>query len=106
MSNRALHSGGNYRAEATKDASQYPPNLTGVAAAAGLEAVPYCPDTDELLNDEDNLQEFWKPQTSIKLVREGISDLRQAWSDMAGTLKTLADGADLVLTGMIHQASP
>ncbi|ACC40802.1 glycosyltransferase [Mycobacterium marinum] len=80
-----------------------PPNLTGLAAAAGLEAVPYGPDTDELLNDEDNLQEFWKPQTSIKLVREGISDLRQAWSDMAGTLKTLADGADLVLTGMIHQ---
>ncbi|WP_443986899.1 glycosyltransferase, partial [Mycobacterium marinum] len=26
-----------------------PPNLTGLAAAAGLEAVPYGPDTDELL---------------------------------------------------------
>ncbi|EUA93999.1 hypothetical protein I551_8728 [Mycobacterium ulcerans str. Harvey] len=106
MSNRALHSGGNYRAEATKDASQYPPQPDRRGRGSGLGGGALRPDTDELLNDEDNLQEFWKPQTSIKLVREGISDLRQAWSDMAGTLKTLADGADLVLTGMIHQASP
>lgn len=80
-----------------------PPNLIGLAEAAGLDAVSYGPDTQALLNDEDNLHEFWKPQTSIKLVREGIADLRQAWADMAATLRSLASGVDLVLTGMIHQ---
>ncbi|CAM4074088.1 glycosyltransferase, MGT family [Mycobacterium basiliense] len=81
-----------------------PPNLTGLVTSAGLEAVPYGPDTQELVDGEDSYQhDFWKPQHSIKLVREGMADLRQAWSEMATTLMSLADGVDLVLTGMIHQ---
>lgn len=68
-----------------------PPNLIGLAESAGLDAVSYGPDTQALLDNEDNYHEFWKPQTSIKLVREGIADLRQAWADMAATLRSLAD---------------
>ncbi|MBW0017752.1 MAG: glycosyltransferase [Mycobacterium sp.] len=80
-----------------------PPNLIGLVESAGLSAVPYGPDTQELLDDEDNLQKFWKIQNSIKLLRQGMDDLRQAWADMAATLRSLADGADLILTSMIHQ---
>lgn len=80
-----------------------PPNLIGLVESVGLTAVPYGPDTQELLDDEDNYQKFWQIQNTIKIAKVGMDDLRRAWADMAATMKTLADGADMIVSGMIHQ---
>src|SRR5271170_267145 len=79
-----------------------PPNLIGFVESAGLAAVAYGPDIQPLLK-EDAYREFWKIQNSIKLLTDGIEELRQAWAEMATTLASLADGADLLVTGMIQQ---
>ena len=79
-----------------------PPNLIGFVESAGLAAVAYGPDIQRLL-EEDAYREFWKIQNSIKLLSDGIEELRQAWAEMATTLASLADGADLLVTGMIQQ---
>ena len=79
-----------------------PPNLIGFVESAGLAAVPYGPDTQALL-DEDVYRKFWKIQNSIKLLRAGMDYLSEVWAEMDATLRSLADGADLLVTGMIHQ---
>ena len=79
-----------------------PPNLIGFVESAGLAAVAYGPDTQALL-DEDSYRKFWKIQNSIKLLRSGVDLLYEAWAEMGATLRSLADGADLLVTGMIQQ---
>ncbi len=79
-----------------------PPNLIGFVESAGLAAVAYGPDTQALL-DEDVYRKFWKIQNSIKLLRAGIDYLSEVWAEMGTTLVSLADGADLLVTGMIQQ---
>lgn len=79
-----------------------PPNLIGFVESAGLAAVGYGPDTQQLI-DDDSYRKFWKIQNSIRLLTEGIEELRQAWADMSTTLTSLADGVDLVATTTIHQ---
>jgi UDP:flavonoid glycosyltransferase YjiC (YdhE family) len=80
-----------------------PRNLIGLAESAGLEAVAYGPDTQEMLDAEDSFREFWKVPTAIRLMREGMDELRQAWAEMATTLRSLADGVDVLVTGMVQQ---
>ena len=89
-------------AEGTKFAS--PSRLTWLALSSrpALTAVAFGPDI-QLLLKEDAYREFWKIQNSIKLLSDGIEELRQAWAEMATTLASLADGADLLVTGMIQQ---
>ncbi|MGC2568777.1 MAG: glycosyltransferase, partial [Mycobacterium sp.] len=79
-----------------------PPNLVSFVESAGGTAVAFGPDI-QLLLKEDAYREFWKIQNSIKLLSDGIEELRQAWAEMATTLASLADGADLLVTGMIQQ---
>ncbi len=79
-----------------------PPNLIGFVESAGLAAVAYGPDTQALL-DEDSYRKFWKIQNSIRLLRSGVDYLYEAWAEMGATLRSLADGADLLVTGMIQQ---
>ena len=88
-----------------------PPNLVGFVEQAGLQAVAYGPDSREALN-ADFLQNFWedfpanflKFQNPLKLVRETVVPLaaepfEKDWAEMSTTLASLADGADLMLTG-------
>lgn len=79
-----------------------PPNLVSFVESAGGTAVAFGPDIEPLLK-EDAYREFWKIQNSIKLLSDGIEELRQAWAEIATTLASLADGADLLVTGMIQQ---
>jgi UDP:flavonoid glycosyltransferase YjiC (YdhE family) len=79
-----------------------PPNLVGFVESAGLAAVAYGPDTEELL-DEDFFRKFWKIQNPLSLIRAGQEYITRGWAEMSATLKSLADGADLILTGMIYQ---
>ncbi|MFY9767281.1 MAG: glycosyltransferase [Mycobacterium sp.] len=80
-----------------------PPNLIGFVESAGLPAVAYGPDSEAQL-EEDFFHGFWKIQNPMSLVRKGVDYLAQGWAEMGTTLTSLAEGADLVLTGQTYQA--
>jgi UDP:flavonoid glycosyltransferase YjiC (YdhE family) len=79
-----------------------PPNLVDFVESAGLAAVAYGPDSEEQL-DEDFFRKFWKIQNPLSLIRAGKEYITRGWAEMSRTLTSLADGADLVLTGAIYQ---
>ena len=79
-----------------------PPNMLGFVESAGLAAVPYGPDSQEF-NEKEIVRNFWNIQTPIKVLRAAKEYLSQVWAEMGTTLTSLADGADLLLTGMIQQ---
>ena len=79
-----------------------PPNLVGFVESAGLPAVAYGSDTKEQL-DDDFVRNFWKIQDPIKLVRAGTEFITRGWAEMNSTLMSLANGADLLLTGVAYQ---
>ncbi|PHO30199.1 glycosyltransferase [Mycobacterium tuberculosis] len=79
-----------------------PPNLIGFVETAGLSAVAYgSRDSQEQL-DEQFLHNAWKLQNPIKLLREAMAPVTEGWAEMGTTLTTLADGADLVMTGQTY----
>jgi UDP:flavonoid glycosyltransferase YjiC (YdhE family) len=80
-----------------------PPNLVGLVESAGLAAVAYGPDSEAQL-EEDFFHDFWKIQNPMSLVCKGVDYLAQGWAEMGTTLTSLAEGADLVLTGQTYQA--
>ncbi|MGW4096196.1 MULTISPECIES: glycosyltransferase [unclassified Mycobacterium] len=82
------------------------PDLVGFAEAAGLPTVPYGPDTAVWSDAHRDFWirffgNFWKVQELAKLMREmreiGESVV-QFWEEISTTLKSLADGADLLVT--------
>jgi UDP:flavonoid glycosyltransferase YjiC (YdhE family) len=79
-----------------------PPNLVAFVQSAGLAAVSYGPDSQAQLK-EDFVQNFWQIQDPVRLVRAGTEYITRGWAEMSRTLTSLADGADLVLTGAIYQ---
>lgn len=79
-----------------------PPNMRDFVESAGLTAVAYGPDSQKL-HDEDFVHNFWNIQTPVRVVRAAKEYLREVWAEMGTTLASLADGADLLLTGMIQQ---
>jgi UDP:flavonoid glycosyltransferase YjiC (YdhE family) len=79
-----------------------PPDMLGFVETAGLAAVAYGPDSREF-NDEEIVRNFWNIQTPIKVLRAAKEYLGQVWAEMGTTLASLADAADLLLTGMIQQ---
>jgi UDP:flavonoid glycosyltransferase YjiC (YdhE family) len=79
-----------------------PPDMLGFVESAGLTPVCYGPDA-QAMHEQDFVHNFWNITTPIKVVRAGKEYLSQVWADMGTTLASLADGADLLLTGMIQQ---
>src|ERR1700722_9965703 len=79
-----------------------PPDMLGFVESAGLAAVPYGPDARKM-HDEDYIHNFWNIQTPFKVLRAAKEQLSQVWAEMGTTLTSLADEADLLLTGMIQQ---
>ena len=79
-----------------------PPNMLDFVASAGLEAVSYGP-SSVAVNEEDFVRNFWNISTPVKIVRAGKYYLGEVWSEMGATLTSLADGTDLLLTGMVQQ---
>ena len=82
-----------------------PPDLAGFTSAAGPEAVAFGPPSRAIL---DAHRDFWtcffrNPWKIRELVRargEIAGPLLQGWQDMSATLMSMADGADLILTGI------
>jgi UDP:flavonoid glycosyltransferase YjiC (YdhE family) len=84
------------------------PDLIGLAESAGLAAVAYGPDTREWLEATRDFwkrffRNFWRIQEVKKLLRESREPGIKRWGEMSATLTSLADGADLLITGMSYQ---
>ncbi|WP_370328641.1 glycosyltransferase [Candidatus Mycobacterium methanotrophicum] len=79
-----------------------PPNLLGFVDSVGLAPVAYGPDSAEQLG-EDFFRKFWRIQNPISLIRAGQEYITRGWAEMSACLALLAEGADLVLTGMLYQ---
>ncbi|HXA90697.1 MAG TPA: glycosyltransferase [Mycobacterium sp.] len=80
-----------------------PPDQIGFAESAGLAAVPYGPDTQVWWGAHRDLwtrffDNFWKIQDLIRLFREIGESVIEYWEQITTTLRSLADGADLLVT--------
>ena len=83
-----------------------PPDLVSFAEAAGLATVPYGPIVEALLN-EDFVRNFWTQlfRNPIRSLRELWEPIARYWGETSATLTSLADGADLLSTGLNFEQS-
>jgi UDP:flavonoid glycosyltransferase YjiC (YdhE family) len=84
------------------------PNLVGFAESAGLAAVAYGLDTQAIVESQRNywtcfFRNPWRIQDLIRLGREFRELVTQCWGEMSTTLTSLADGADLLIAGLIFE---
>lgn len=85
-----------------------PPDLIDFAGSAGFDAVAYGPDTRRWQKTHRDFvtclsRNFWKVQDLIRLGREDWELNTQCWKETSATLKSLADGADLLFTGVLGE---
>lgn len=84
-----------------------PPELVGFTESAGLTAAPYGPELHDFL-DEDFLRNMWAEffrniwtvRSPVRLMRKVWEPLIRHWGEASATLASLADGADLICTGL------
>lgn len=82
-----------------------PPDLVGFTEAAGIPAVGFGPNSQSIL---DAHRDFWtcffrSPWRVRRLIRSRVEiagPLLRGWREMSATLMSLADGADLLFTGI------
>ncbi len=84
------------------------PELVGFVESAGLAAVAYGPDRQvwqDAYHDfwTSLFGNFWRIQDLIRSWRELGELSNQFWGELSTTLTSLADGADLVLTGQTFE---
>ncbi|ORA14911.1 glycosyltransferase [Mycobacterium arosiense] len=80
-----------------------PPNLIGFVESAGLAAVGYGPDSQEQVNAlADFHHHAFKPQNPMNLLRDARQLFVDGWAQMSATLVSVADGADLLVTGQTY----
>jgi len=85
-----------------------PPNLVGFAEAAGLAAVAYGLDSQPILDAQRNywtcyFRTPWKLKELNRMGRETQEFATKCWGEMTTALRSVADGADLLLTGLIFE---
>jgi UDP:flavonoid glycosyltransferase YjiC (YdhE family) len=85
-----------------------PPDLVGFAESAGLAAVAYGVDTRAWLDVHRDFwtrffRNFWKIPYLIRLWRELWEPFYQCVEKISPTLTSLADGADLLFTGLLFE---
>jgi UDP:flavonoid glycosyltransferase YjiC (YdhE family) len=85
-----------------------PPNLIGFTEAAGLAAVAYGLDSQPVLDAQRKywtccFRTPWKIKELNRMGRETHEFATHCWAEMTTTLASLADGADLLLTGLIFE---
>jgi UDP:flavonoid glycosyltransferase YjiC (YdhE family) len=85
-----------------------PPNLVGFAEAVGLAAVGYGLDSQAILDAQRKYWTFyfrtpWKIRELNRMGRETAEFAARCWAEMTTTLASLADGADLLIAGLIFE---
>ena len=78
-----------------------PPELVGFVESTGLAAVPYGPKVQEFL-DEEFLRNMWADffRNPIRQLPKVWHPIIKYWGDASTTLQSVADGADLLTTGL------
>ncbi|MDR3655207.1 MAG: glycosyltransferase [Mycobacterium sp.] len=79
-----------------------PANLVEFVESTGLAAVAYGPDFVELM-DPALFRNSWKIQNPVALLRKAMDPVTRGWADTNSVLTSIADGADLLLTGIPYQ---
>ncbi len=80
-----------------------PPNLIGFVEAAGLSGVAYGPDSGIQINQVAAfVRNLTKAQNPLNLAQAGKELFVEGWAEMGATLKELAEGADLLMTGQTY----
>jgi UDP:flavonoid glycosyltransferase YjiC (YdhE family) len=80
-----------------------PPNMIGFVESAGLSAVAYGPDTDQqIVAVADFMHDSFKIQNPVNVARALKELYVEGWAEMSRTLTSLADGADLLMTGQTY----
>ena len=77
-----------------------PPDMRGFVESAGLTEVPYGRHWEALLRDEDFIRMMQNP---VKAMSQAVDYVVQTWEDKSTTLKSVANGADLLLAGITEQ---
>ncbi|UXA04215.1 glycosyltransferase [Mycobacterium sp. SMC-2] len=84
-----------------------PPELVGFVESVGLAAVPYGPELQEFLDEEflrnmwtEFLRNVWKVRDPIRLMLRVWEPIIRHWGEVSTTLISLAEGADLLSTGL------
>jgi UDP:flavonoid glycosyltransferase YjiC (YdhE family) len=85
-----------------------PPDLVGFVESAGLAAVAYGSDTQACVDALRNFwtclfSNFWRIRNLIKLWREARELATRCRRELSATLTSLADGADLLFTGLVFE---
>jgi UDP:flavonoid glycosyltransferase YjiC (YdhE family) len=85
-----------------------PPNLVGFTEAAGLAAVAYGLDSRPILDLQRKywtcyFRTPWRLKELNRMGRETEEFAVQCWGKMTATLTSVADGSDLLLTGLIFE---
>lgn len=78
-----------------------PPELVGFVESTGLVAVPYGPTVQDFL-DEEFLRNMWADffRNPVRLVLKVWDPIIKYWQEVGTALKSLAEGADLLSTGL------
>lgn len=80
-----------------------PPNLVEFTEAAGIaQVIDYGPDSQKQLEAEV-FREWFKLRNPITVFHQGRDYITDGWQEMGDTLREIADGADLILTGTTYQ---
>src|ERR1700709_1475497 len=80
-----------------------PPNLIGFVESAGLAAVGYGPDSDEqVIAVADFVHPALAPRNPVSVLRAARQLFVEGWAEMSRTLRSVTDGADLVVTGQTY----
>ncbi|QLL09626.1 glycosyltransferase [Mycobacterium vicinigordonae] len=82
-----------------------PPNLVSFVESAGLKAVAYGPDSHAQL-EEEIFRSFWRVRNPLGVLRPGAEYLTRGWAEMGTTLVSLAEGADIIVSGQTYQGVP
>ncbi|MGE2813799.1 glycosyltransferase [Mycobacterium heidelbergense] len=82
-----------------------PPDMVGFVESVGLAAVALGPDVQPILDAHrtfwtDFFRNFWKVRHLIRLRHEIADPVIQGWDQICATLKSVADGADLLVSGL------
>jgi len=82
-----------------------PPDLVRFAEDAGLSATSYGMEVEPQLDAYRDIwtswaRKLWRLQDFVNLCREALGVTISQWEDIGKTLVTLADGADLLTTGV------
>ncbi|OYN75030.1 glycosyltransferase [Mycolicibacterium sphagni] len=84
------------------------PDMVGFAASAGPEAVAYGPAVEEVIEPHHDyftllFSKPWRGQELNRLMRELADPIDQCREEAGKTLMSLAEDADLILTGMNYE---